>query len=90
MSQSSRALVSTLAHPVSRVGRAAAGAVVRSARSAVRWPVESQHRSRRNAMLAATDLTDRRRQTLLVEDFLADHAAARKRPEAPARLAAEG
>jgi hypothetical protein len=43
----------------------------------LRWPVESQQGSRRNAMLAATDLTDRRRQTLLVEEYLAEHAAAR-------------
>jgi len=41
----------------------------------LRWPVESQQRARRNAMLAATELTDRRRQTLQVEEFLADHAA---------------
>jgi hypothetical protein len=83
MSQPTLALVSSLAHPLAqpmsrtaRLGRAAAGVVVRPARTAVRWPVESQQRSRRNAMLAATDLTDRRRQTLLVEDYLADYTAA--------------
>jgi hypothetical protein len=64
--------------------------LVRPARSAVRWPVESQQRSRRNAMLAATDLTDRRRQTLLVEDHLADYLAAwESRHVAPA-LSAHG
>jgi hypothetical protein len=69
MSQTTTAaLVSTLAHPLTLGARTAA--------SLVRWPVESQQRSRRNAMLAATDLTDRRRQTLLVEDFLADYTAA--------------
>jgi hypothetical protein len=64
--------------------------LARPAWSAVRWPVESQQRSRRNAMLAATDLTDRRRQTLLVEDHLADHLAAwESRHVAPA-LSAHG
>ena len=57
------------------LGRSAAGVVVRPARTAVRWPVESQQRARRNAMLAATDLTDRRRQTLLVEEYLAAYTA---------------
>jgi len=76
MSQlSSTSLVTTIAHPLGRTARHAAGAVVRPARTAVRWPVESQQRSRRNAMLAATDLTDRRRQTLLVEEFLAGYTA---------------
>ena len=64
MSQNPVALVSTLAHVVAR-----------PARTAVRWPVESQQRSRRNAMLAATDLTDRRRQTLMVEEYLAGYTA---------------
>jgi hypothetical protein len=89
MSQLSTAsLVATIAHPFGRTARA----VVRPARTAVRWPVESQQRSRRNAMLAATDLTDRRRQNLLVEEFLAGYTA---RWEAlhdgiPAPMAAEG
>ena len=67
-------------------------AVSRPARTAVRWPVESQQRSRRNAMLAATELTDRRRQTLMVEEFLADHAARweARHQALPAPLAAEG
>ena len=51
--------------------------VVAPARTVLRWPVESQQRSRRNAMLAATDLTDRRRQALLVEEYLAQHAASK-------------
>ena len=67
---------------------------LRVARSALRWPVESQQRSRRNAMLASTELTDRRRQTLLVEEYLADYTAAREARLhghlAPAPLAAEG
>jgi hypothetical protein len=88
-------LVVTLAQPVSRtarLGRSAAGAVVRPARTVVRWPVESQQRSRRNAMLAATDLTDRRRQTLLVEEHLAEHTARWEaaRSPLPTHLAAEG
>ena len=63
MSQPTNALVSTLA------------LVTRPARNAARWPVESQQRSRRNAMLAATELTDRRRQTLMVEEHLAAYTA---------------
>jgi len=92
MSQLSTAsLVSTLAHPLGRTARSAAGAVVRPARTAVRWPVESQQRSRRNAMLAATDLTDRRRQTLLVEEFLAAYTDRWEAAHgAPTPLAAEG
>jgi len=95
MSQLSTAsLVATIAHPVTRgarTARSAAGAVVRPARTAVRWPVESQQRSRRNAMLAATDLTDRRRQTMLVEEYLAGYTARwEARHDLPAPLAAEG
>lgn len=60
----------------------------RAARAVVRWPVESQQRSRRNAMLAATDLTDRRRQTLVVEEHLADYLEAWHARHAP--LAAQG
>ena len=48
----------------------------------LRWPVDSQQHARRNAMLAATALTDRRREALEVEEFLADHA--RKRAARPA------
>ena len=43
-----------------------------SAVHAVRsWPVASQQRSRRNAMLACTSLTQRRMERRDVEDFLA-------------------
>jgi len=37
------------------------------------WPVASQQQARRNALLASTALTDRRRERLEVEDFLAHH-----------------
>lgn len=40
-------------------------------RRAVTWPVTSQHGSRRNAMLAATEIRQRRREQLEVEAFLA-------------------
>ncbi|MFL6001919.1 MAG: hypothetical protein ACJ72P_03835 [Nocardioides sp.] len=36
-----------------------------------RWAVGSQQRSRRNAMLASTTLTQRRSERIEVEDFLA-------------------
>jgi hypothetical protein len=38
-----------------------------------RWAVESQQRSRRNAMLASTSLTQRRSERVEVEEFLASH-----------------
>jgi hypothetical protein len=44
-----------------------------------RWPVDSQLRSRRNALVASTALTQRRRETLEVEAFL---AASRARHDA--------
>ena len=47
------------------------------------WPVESQQRARRNAMLAATDCAQRRAEREAVEDFL----DARAHPVAPARPA---
>lgn len=34
------------------------------------WPVTSQHGSRRNAMLAASEITHRRREQREVEEFL--------------------
>lgn len=37
-----------------------------------RWPVESQQRSRRNAMIASTALAQRRAELDDVEEFLAD------------------
>ena len=36
-----------------------------------RWAIGSQQRSRRNAMLASTTLTQRRSERIEVEDFLA-------------------
>ena len=50
-------------HAVRPVGRAVY--VVRQ------WPVESQQRSRRNAMIASTALAQRRAELNDVEDFLA-------------------
>jgi hypothetical protein len=35
-----------------------------------RWPVESQQRARRNAMIASTALAQRRAETAEVEEFL--------------------
>ena len=37
----------------------------------VRWPVESQHRARRNALVASTALAQRRAELDEVEQFLA-------------------
>ncbi|HEU5038583.1 MAG TPA: hypothetical protein VFT70_16375 [Nocardioides sp.] len=51
-----------------------------------RWPVESQLRARRNAMIASTALAQRRAELDDVEEFLATHGRAR-RPEAAARAA---
>lgn len=41
-----------------------------------RWPVESQLRSRRNAMIASTALAQRRAEIEEVEEFLAAAGAA--------------
>ncbi len=38
------------------------------------WAVASQQRARRNAMVAASALTQRRAEALEVEDYLASHA----------------
>lgn len=43
-------------------------------RTVARWPVESQQRARRNALVASTELAARRRERMEVEDFLAAHA----------------
>jgi hypothetical protein len=52
-----------------RVGRGPRRAV-----DAVRgWPVASQQRARRNALVASTALTQRRRELVEVEEFLAAH-----------------
>ena len=48
-----------------------------------RWPVESQQRARRNAMIASTALAQRRAELDEVEDFL----AALARPAAPEEAA---
>ncbi len=41
--------------------------------AATGWPVASQLRARRNALVASTALTERRREVLDVEEFLARH-----------------
>jgi hypothetical protein len=48
----------------------------RLARSVLAWPVETQQGSRRNAMIASTALTERRRERDEVEEFLAARALA--------------
>jgi hypothetical protein len=48
--------------------------MIRSVRSVLAWPVETQLGSRRNALVASTALTDRRKERDEVEDFLAAHA----------------
>jgi hypothetical protein len=50
------------------------------------WPVESQQRSRRNAMIASTALAQRRAELDDVEEFLAALGQARV-PEAAAQAA---
>ncbi len=46
-------------------------AVHRLVTTVTRWPVESQHRARRNAMIASTVLAQRRAELDDVERFLA-------------------
>jgi hypothetical protein len=46
-------------------------------RRLVTWPVTSQHGARRNAMIAATELRQRRREQDDVEAFLASLGARR-------------
>ena len=48
---------------------------LRLAASAASWHVTSQHRARRNALVASTALMQRRREIDEVEAFLAGHAA---------------
>lgn len=50
------------------------------------WPVESQQRSRRNAMIASTALAQRRAELNDVEDFLAARGQA-SAPEVAAHAA---
>ena len=45
--------------------------------AAASWHVTSQQHARRNALVASTALTQRRRELLDVEEFLAEHAARR-------------
>ena len=42
--------------------------------AAAGWPVASQQRARRNALAASNALTERRREVLDVEEFLARHS----------------
>ena len=48
----------------------------RLVRSVLAWPVETQQGSRRNAMVASTALTERRRERDEVEEFLAARSLA--------------
>jgi hypothetical protein len=43
--------------------------------AAATWHVTSQHHARRNALIATTALTQRRRERLDVEEFLTAHVA---------------
>jgi hypothetical protein len=56
-------------------------------RRLARWPVTSQIGARRNALIAATALAQRRAERNDVERFL---RALDRRPPPPARLAGEG
>ena len=53
--------------------------------AATQWPVASQQRARRNALVASTALTARRLERMDVDDFLADLAARREAPALPAQ-----
>ena len=55
--------------------------------AAVRWPVESQQRARRNAMIASTALAQRRAEIDEVDDYLASLPGEPATPEAAARAA---
>ena len=59
--------------------------LVRVGAQVERWAVESQQRSRRNAMVAATALAQRRAEREDVEDFL---AALTRRDERPSGVGA--
>ena len=60
---------------------------VRQVMTTVReWPIESQQRSRRNAMIASTALAQRRAELEDVEDFLASLGRA-PAPEVAAQAA---
>jgi hypothetical protein len=51
------------------------------------WHVSSQQQARRNALVASTALTQRRRELLDVEEFLAEHAARAAAPVPAQRVA---
>ena len=46
-------------------------------RAVAEWPVRSQQVARRNALVGATALADRRRERIEVEEFLKQHLATR-------------
>jgi len=46
-------------------------------RAVAEWPVRSQQVARRNALVGATALADRRRERIEVEEFLEQHLATR-------------
>lgn len=51
------------------------------------WPVASQQRSRRNAMLASTACAQRRAEREEVDDFFADRAGQDRPATEPGRIA---
>lgn len=55
--------------------------------AAAAWPVTSQQKARRNALVGSTALAARRRELQEVEAFLADHAAARQPDIGSSRIA---
>ena len=54
-------------------------------RAVAEWPVRSQQVARRNALVCATPLADRRRERIDVEEFLEQHLATRARLDVAAR-----
>jgi hypothetical protein len=48
--------------------------------AAAQWHVTSQQQSRRNALVASSALTERRRELIEVEEFLAEHARRMRAP----------
>lgn len=55
--------------------------------AAAQWHVTSQHQARRNALVASTALTQRRRELTDVEEFLTEHAARAASPVPGQRVA---
>jgi hypothetical protein len=62
--------------------------LVEAGRWVAAWHVTSQQQARRNALAASTALTERRRELLDVEEFLAVHAARRGPVAVPDRRVA--